>query len=369
MMPAESAFTTPAFNILQFKGETILAAQQSFQGTAIAGLNPLRILQADNVLASYFDLTVEELLSSSPSDIARLIDSEDLASLLDRGERILRGEAPMISPLLIHVLTKSGQSRSLEVFGRRIDHEGQRAVRVIFIDVTERVRAQKQLETEKDRAMLYMDLMSHNVRNLLQVILGCANVLEHCAKNNEAKDMIDQIIECIGRCEFLITKVRATEALATTELEPRDAIPVLNRCLSQVEKLDPNLQISMSTDMDSATVRADAFLELLMTNILENEVTHNPNRDKRLWVSVTDNDAGYLLSFADNGRGLSDSAKKSLFDMSRRYGGISLHQCRQVVDKYGGKISVKDRVEGNPHEGAEFLVWLPQYSGSKTGRV
>lgn len=369
MMASGSHFAKPVFVALRVRGETILAAQQSFQGTAIVRLNPLQILQADSVLASYLDMTVEELLDLSLDDLARLIDPDDLPRLLDRGGRIIRGEAPLSSPLLIRVLTNRGHSRSLELFGRRIDYEGRDAVRVIFIDVTERVQAQRLLESERDRAMLYMDLMSHNVRNLLQVILGCANVLEHCAKDEEAKDMIEQILECVRRCEFLIAKVRATETLATTQLEPCDAMPVLNRCLSKVENLDPNLQICVATEVNNAVVHADAFIELLMVNILENALTHNSNKEKRLWVSVTRDDGGYLFSFSDNGRGLSDSAKKTLFDLSRRYGGVSLHQCRQIVDKYGGKISVKDRINGKPHEGANFLVWLPEYSAFRTSNV
>ena len=60
-----------------------------------------------------------------------------------------------------------------------------------------------------------------------------------------------------------------------------------------------------------------------------------------------------------NGYGIDDALKKTLFDPKRRYGGIGVHQAKEIVMKYSGRISVYDRIPGMHSEGTEFVVWLP----------
>jgi signal transduction histidine kinase len=69
---------------------------------------------------------------------------------------------------------------------------------------------------------------------------------------------------------------------------------------------------------------------------------------------------GYEVSIADNGIGIPDAVKASLFDTSRRFGGLGLHTARYIVEKYNGRIEVHDRVNGNPGQGAEFRIWIPK---------
>ena len=73
----------------------------------------------------------------------------------------------------------------------------------------------------------------------------------------------------------------------------------------------------------------------------------------------------FEISIADNGRGISDSTKESLFDVSRRFGGVSLHQSKEIIDKYRGTIEVFDRVPGDQKEGTVFKVRLPKYTSSE----
>ncbi len=87
---------------------------------------------------------------------------------------------------------------------------------------------------------------------------------------------------------------------------------------------------------------------------------HNPRPDKHIWLTLEEVDEGFEARIADDGKGIPDTVKDGLFDVSRRYGGVSLHQTKEIVDKYGGRIKVTDRVPGTPEEGAEFCIWLPR---------
>ena len=64
--------------------------------------------------------------------------------------------------------------------------------------------------------------------------------------------------------------------------------------------------------------------------------------------------------------GVLDDRKEALFkrlyseDVSRRGMGIGLSLVKKIVDKYGGKIRVEDRIKGNYKEGSNFVVLLKE---------
>ena len=107
---------------------------------------------------------------------------------------------------------------------------------------------------------------------------------------------------------------------------------------------------------ESVHVIADMLVGELVWNILENAARHNPLDEKQVWVSGVIQDEMYQLIIADNGPGLSDSRKSSLFDKGQRSSGVGLTLISQMVRKYGGTIKIHDRVKGKSSLGAEFIV-------------
>jgi len=91
-----------------------------------------------------------------------------------------------------------------------------------------------------------------------------------------------------------------------------------------------------------------------------NAIEHNPKDEKAVWVNLTEGEKGYIISIADNGSGIPDPVKSSLFDTSRRFGGLGLHTAHYICEKYNGRIEVHDRVVGDPSQGAEFRIWIPK---------
>ena len=69
---------------------------------------------------------------------------------------------------------------------------------------------------------------------------------------------------------------------------------------------------------------------------------------------------GYEISVGDNGHGITEALQGAIFDVTRRFGGVGLHQAKQICEKYGGLIKTRDRVSGKPDKGVEFVVWLPK---------
>jgi len=104
----------------------------------------------------------------------------------------------------------------------------------------------------------------------------------------------------------------------------------------------------------------DKYLGNLLMNILENAILHNNKKTRRVWLSFREAKGGYEVVVADNGPGITNKEKEGLFDQSRRFGGVGVHQALKIAQKYGGNISVQDRVPGDSSKGAEFHIWFPK---------
>ena len=110
---------------------------------------------------------------------------------------------------------------------------------------------------------------------------------------------------------------------------------------------------------------ANEFLKDVFYNLLHNAVKVTTEENVEIEVKVSlDQDGEYLrLDFVDWGTGMDDRMKKtvltSLGERVQRISGVGLTLVKQIIDQYGGKISIEDRVPGDFTKGARFVVLLP----------
>ncbi|MHA1927479.1 MAG: PAS domain-containing sensor histidine kinase [Candidatus Thorarchaeota archaeon] len=333
---------------------------QSFQGIMIVQAIPLSILFTNPAFAGFLNYSIEEVLDFSPMEIQSMIHPEDLEIIMSRLQELMEGSQPQSIPMAIRVFQKDGDMQWLEMFGRRVEFDGRSAIQLVAMNVTDRRHAESRIRTQKERAMLYLDLMSHDFRNQLQIILGSTMVMEARLEDPDDRRILGQVVSAVERCQRMISKAKVTEPLMSVPLKPRKLAPTLESVVMAQMELHSDVDIAITLKDADAIVDADEFLEQLFSNLIENAIEHNPRKEQQVWVKLRKRGEGYEISVADNGSGISESLKIEIFDISRRYGGFGLHQSKQICDKYGGKISVQDREGGKPDEGAEFIVWLPK---------
>ncbi|TFG34659.1 PAS domain-containing sensor histidine kinase [Candidatus Thorarchaeota archaeon] len=337
---------------------------QSLQGIMIIQASPLSVLFTNPSFAGFLNLSVDEVLALSPKEIQSVIHPEDLPIVLKRLDELMMGDMPGNIPMAVRVFQRDGKIQWLEMFGRRIQYEENVVLQLVALNVTDRINAERHMQTQKERAMLYLDLMSHDFRNQLQIILGSTMVLELSLQSPEARRILGQVTSAVERCQRMISKVKVTEPLMIVPLKPRKLRAALESVMTRMIEQHRDVDIAVTLRVDDAIVEADEFLEQLLDNLIENAIEHNPKSEKRVWVVLEKNGEGFDIAIADNGSGISDSLKVSIFDVARRYGGVGLHQAKQICEKYGGRISVRDRVKNQPHQGAEFIAWIPIYKKS-----
>ena len=124
------------------------------------------------------------------------------------------------------------------------------------------------------------------------------------------------------------------------------------------------------TSKEDIAVKANPLLLDVFENIIFNAVkyTENPVIDILIRISKElKNDYKYVkIEFLDNGIGISDTMKKTIFEgmathKKRIKGmGLGLLLVKRILDRYRGEIWVEDKIKGDPSQGSNFIVLIPE---------
>ncbi len=239
-------------------------------------------------------------------------------------------------------------------------HEDGKRVVVVIGDVTEIKRAEEDARAAHGVALLYQDITGHDIRNAMQAILIATDLLATDDLDPSKQNLLDHIYDAVVECSDLIATVQGTANLLSTPLEKTSLSFTLRSCLELFSEDQKDVRIERRVSAKDAIVHADRFLSNLILNLLSNAVRHNSSDEKMVWVDLSEDQEGYIISVSDNGSGIPDDMKKNLLNPNRRSGGVGIHQCVQIASKYGGRLAIVDRVEGKPDMGARVDVWLPK---------
>ncbi len=242
-----------------------------------------------------------------------------------------------------------------------IHKDGESIVQTVR-NITEQKKAQEETKQAADTALLYLDIMSHDVRNQLQAIIMASEILEHMELDVESILALEIITESVEKSQKLINKVLATKELLSMPLSVIPLKRAIDNLLMTLKVDFDDVIVNTQFRVENPLVQADKFIEQLFMNILENAIEHCERKMREVWIELQDREKGYQISIMDNGPGIPDGKKESLFDPRRRFGGIGIHQSIRILKKYGGRMSVHDRVESDLSQGTEFRIWLPKAS-------
>lgn len=259
----------------------------------------------------------------------------------------------------VQLVRASGQVFPAEMSSILIRTGQEPVVQSIVRDLSRERRAESMIRAMSNRALLYLDILSHDISNQLQVAESATELLGLCCTEESQVELLTDLKHALGKMARIVVKTKITGQLMGSTLRNRDLVQAVKSVVKQVGSLYPELNITISIGMTEAPVRADDLLEHLISNLLENAYEHNPFEEKHAWVTVMPASTGYELRVADTGPGIPEDIRVGLLQPSRRRAGLGLHMSWHIAQKYGGKLQIKDRVSGDPTQGAAVVVWLP----------
>ena len=190
-------------------------AEQSLQSIAILTSNKLLYYNpAFKELVGYSD---DELSEMSADDFWGLVHPDDRTELQKRMEDKIEGR-PIPPRYEYRFIRKSGDIRWVESFTSRVEYGGTSAIQTVIVDITERRESERELRVAKDRALLYLDLMGHDLTQQLQVILNSAALMNSAVDETNKDSFMKVIGEAVRRSSRIIEEAKATDGLSIDEL-------------------------------------------------------------------------------------------------------------------------------------------------------
>lgn len=106
-------------------------------------------------------------------------------------------------------------------------------------------------------------------------------------------------------------------------------------------------------------------LRSIFYNFISNGIKYaSPKRNSIIEISTDESDGSILITFTDNGLGISEENRAKMFSMFKRFHdhvegtGIGLYIVKRIVDNAGGKIEVESELG----KGSSFKVYLKKLS-------
>lgn len=233
-------------------------------------------------------------------------------------------------------------------------------------------------------AKMYLDLLTHDVGNLigpanayLELLLGTTPMTEKQQKylvsaldavrgTNHLLRNVRRSAQMMERSVVETTPVNLTKTLRQTSADAKGAF--VNR----------NVNIQVKAPERDIWIMADNLIDEVFYNLLTNAIKYDEHEKVEIQVEVeiveSDGKRNAKTRIADNGVGIPDDLKDKVFQKGFRDlvmqerpflqkskgAGMGLSLVKALVDRYGGRIWIENRVYDDYTRGSVFTVLLPK---------
>ncbi|HKY43088.1 MAG TPA: ATP-binding protein [Pyrinomonadaceae bacterium] len=222
----------------------------------------------------------------------------------------------------------------------------------------------------------FLAIMSHELRNPLNVILGYAELLlrsEEIRGSAGLSRMADAVKRNAVAQSKLIRDLLDLSRLRSGKLElNRETVSPVASIENAIETVrsdaaSKEITIDVIAPDDLLFVQADPVrLEQIIWNLLNNSVKFTP-KGGRITVRLEEDTHHIVLTVADNGQGIDASFLPHIFEIFRQADagtnraqtgmGIGLAVVQQLVELHGGSVSAHS---AGSNQGAMFTIRLPR---------
>ncbi len=332
------------------------------------------------------DVDISEGIFSKVFDKNNLFYIEDFSQFMERSK-----ELGVYSAAIVPLRSKDEYVGSLNVGSPSYQGLSQNEIDLLLSIgkqmgiIIQKFESEKLLKESEEKyrkaysqANLYRDIFAHDINNMLQNIQSSAELsslyLNNPEKLHTLKELYDIITEQIERGKKLINNVRKITKLDESEiiLEKIEAVRLLGKAIEYLKNSFQarNINIHINSSEKKFYVMANNLLLDVFENILINAVRHNNQPIIKINVDISkycSKNINYIkLEFKDNGIGISDYRKRSIFEKGKRKSmngkgmGLGLSLVKKITESYNGAIWVEDRVKGDFKQGSNFIILLQE---------
>jgi len=176
--------------------------------------------------------------------------------------------------------------------------------------------------------------------------------------------LVDEILKSNERVSNIIKSLRGIFSEAPQDFQRVDIIEIIDSVLNLSKNEVQRQKIVIEKNLPQvfyANVYPQEFLQIIL-NIVNNAITSLGSleqEEKKISISLTENNDEVLICIEDNGPGIPKDLEKKLFDILANVKGagmgLGLWLCKYVIARHEGKIWYEQAEQG----GAKFCIKFP----------
>ncbi|MFQ6136927.1 MAG: ATP-binding protein [Candidatus Hydrothermarchaeales archaeon] len=236
--------------------------------------------------------------------------------------------------------------------------------------VEERTRELKRSNQLKD---LFMDIMRHDLINPISVIRNLSEIMGEGDSLKDTHRKFQMIKRNAEKLEDMIESASELAKIESTEVmdvEEKDLAVVIKEVIKDLKILADEKGIKIENNTRGEYLaNVNPFIQDVFSNLLSNAIKYSPEKSEVV-VDIGDEGKDWKIMVKDNGEGVPDEYKESIFERFTRIekkgvkgSGLGLAIVKRVVDLHKGEVWIED----NPEGGSIFYVNLPKKGPEGSG--
>ncbi|WP_424006991.1 PAS domain S-box protein [Haloferax denitrificans] len=303
----------------------------------------------------------EELGYSESELVGKTVWDLDPTSERDRSESFW-ADLPANEPQRFEgaLERRDGTTFPTEVHLIQLNLAGEDLFVAMIRDISEQKAREAELVEQNERLDRFTSVVSHDLRNPLQVAMGRLELL----RDDCASDHLDDIDRALDRMDDLISDllVLARDGDDAMTVEPVALSDLARTCWQNVVTDGATLVVETDTVVDADRDQLQQLLENLFRNAVEHgstgsrtpsdDAVEHGSADGGVTVTVGETDRGFFVE--DDGVGIPPEDRDTVFEAgyttSPQGTGFGLNIVSQVAATHGWEVTVSEGAEG----GARF---------------
>ncbi|WP_321508288.1 LytS/YhcK type 5TM receptor domain-containing protein [uncultured Methanoregula sp.] len=233
------------------------------------------------------------------------------------------------------------------------DSSGREFIVGIIRDITERKRIEVSIRNLNKRLTMLSSITRHDILNQLMILMGYLKISQgHLKDPVRMQEFIEKEIRSAQTIERQIVFTRDYQDLGASIPSWKNVHQMIQMAKGQLSTAGT---ITVTVQIPQIEVFADALIEKVFYNLMENSVRHG-DHVTAIGFSFEETDHGALITYTDNGTGISFEDKQHLFQ--RGFGkntGLGLFLSREILTI----TSITLDETGEPGKGVRFEIRIP----------
>jgi len=312
-----------------------------------------------------------EEINSKEEKWLNIIYPDDKERVFRAGSELVLGPKNLVQKY--RIITKNGSVRWIEDYktSRFSDNGEFLGIDGIVLDITERKEMEQEiekytldLEHSNHIKDLFIDIIRHDLLNPVGIILNLVELIESTDSSREIEEELQMIKRNTKILHEMIedsSKYAKIESIDDFVFEKIDLSNIIKDVVDSLHGAASEKGITIENEVtERYLAHVNPFIREVFFNLVSNAIKYSPE-NSRVIVDLKDAHTEWIISVKDNGIGIPDKYKETIFLRFERVSkegvkgsGLGLAIVKMIVDLHNGKVWVED----NPEGGSVFYVKL-----------